>query len=214
MFLCFVLILIIIFYSFVCKYGKLQCIMYCIDPPPPSEWDKAMMVIAERHVCLHKAASKLRHRQFIGRENKRGRKRCMSNKDERSLKKILTASHQVEESWSHLPRDCRALHASILWQALWKCPFPFPAHRARTTANWFADADITVLDWPAFSPDPEPLENLWGNLEGKMRNTQEYREADTWSSARPQHWTPPCHCTDAVIYAKGTSNKSKRSKMY
>ncbi|KAF7656121.1 hypothetical protein LDENG_00046140 [Lucifuga dentata] len=28
-----------------------------------------------------------------------------------------------------------------------------PAHSAKTTRNWFADHGITVLDWPANSPD-------------------------------------------------------------
>lgn len=28
-----------------------------------------------------------------------------------------------------------------------------PAYRATTTRNWFADHGITVLDWPANSPD-------------------------------------------------------------
>ncbi len=35
--------------------------------------------------------------------------------------------HQVQSQCSRLPGDFRALYASICWQALWRCWFPFPA---------------------------------------------------------------------------------------
>ncbi len=35
--------------------------------------------------------------------------------------------YQVQSQCSRLPGDFRALYASICWQALWRCWFPFPA---------------------------------------------------------------------------------------
>ena len=35
-----------------------------------------------------------------------------------------------------------------------------PAHSAKTSSNWFTDHGVTVLDRPADSPDPNPIENL------------------------------------------------------
>ncbi len=37
-----------------------------------------------------------------------------------------------------------------------------PAHTAKVTKSWFNDHGITVFDWPANSPDQNPIENLMG----------------------------------------------------
>ncbi len=47
-----------------------------------------------------------------------------------------------------------------------------PAHTAKGTKSWFNDHGVTVLDWPANSPDMNPIENLWGIVKRKMRDTR------------------------------------------
>ncbi len=79
--------------------------------------------------------------------------------------------YQVQRQCSHLRGGFGALYASICWQALWRCWFPFPAGQCQTTFKWFADQDITVLDWPANMPDLSPICNLWGIFKRKMRKT-------------------------------------------
>ncbi len=44
-----------------------------------------------------------------------------------------------------------------------------PAHSAKATSTWFKDHGIPVLNWPANSPDLNPMENLWGIVNRKMR---------------------------------------------
>ncbi len=93
-----------------------------------------------------------------------------------------------------------------------------PAHTAKSTKSWLNDHGVGVLDWPANSPDLNPLENLWGIVKRKMRDTRPNNADDlkatvkeTWASIPPQQ----CHKLitsmprriEAVIKAKGAPAK-------
>ncbi|KAL0193782.1 hypothetical protein M9458_012078 [Cirrhinus mrigala] len=89
-----------------------------------------------------------------------------------------------------------------------------PAHSAKATSTWFKEHAIPVLNWPANSPDLNPIENLWGIVKRKMRyarpnNAEELKATirATWALITPEQ----CHrLVDsmprriaAVIQAKG-----------
>ncbi len=88
-----------------------------------------------------------------------------------------------------------------------------PAHTAKGTKSWFNDHDVTLLDWPANSPDLNPIENLWSIVKRKMRDTRP-NNADDLKAAIKATWTSitseQCHkliasmphIIDAVIHAK------------
>ncbi len=92
------------------------------------------------------------------------------------------------------------------------------AHTAKGTKSWLNDHGVTVLDWPANVPDVNPIENLWGIVKRKMRDTRPNNADDlkatvkeTWASIPPQQ----CHKLitsmprriEAVIKAKGAPTK-------
>ncbi len=93
-----------------------------------------------------------------------------------------------------------------------------PAHTAKSTKLWLNEHGVGVLDWPANSPDLNPIENIWGIVKRKMRNKRP-KNADelkatvkeTWASIPPQQ----CHKLitsmprriETVINAKGAPTK-------
>ena len=55
-----------------------------------------------------------------------------------------------------------------------------PAHTAKSTKTWFSDHGITVLDWPANSPDLNPIENVWDSAKRKMRDMRPNNAEDRY----------------------------------
>ncbi len=132
--------------------------------------------------------------------------------------RLLVLVHCVLSSPKSMQPSTRrfwSTYASICSQALWRCWFPFPAglapaHSAKTTSKWFADHDITVLDWPANMPDLNPIWNLWDIFKRKMRN----RRSNNTDKLKAQYciisatgWSLPWHLTDAGVCAKGAPTK-------
>ncbi len=57
--------------------------------------------------------------------------------------------------------------ADLIFQQEWA-----PVHTAEGTKSWFNDHGVIVLEWAANSPDLNPIENLWGIVKRKMRDTR------------------------------------------
>lgn len=55
-----------------------------------------------------------------------------------------------------------------------------PIHTAKKVKEWLENHNISVLKWPPYSPDLNPIENLWSRMEYLMQNRKPENEENLW----------------------------------
>jgi hypothetical protein len=62
-------------------------------------------------------------------------------------------------------------------------------HTSRATKTFFEEQNLTLLDWPALSPDLNPIENVWGYLVQQVyRGGKQYHTTQELKTAILAHW--------------------------
>ena len=80
----------------------------------------------------------------------------------------MNATKYIDTLQQHLLPYCEALYPerNIIYQQ-----DNAPCHKARVVNEFFAKNHIALLQWPAYSPDLNCIENLWAMLKRKLHAT-------------------------------------------
>ena len=95
-----------------------------------------------------------------------------------------------------------------------------PKHTSKIAYKWFEDHGIEIMEWPAQSPDLNPIENLWQHLKSQLTGYKSppsgvfelwERAAEEWAKIEVEECqklieSMPRRCA-AVIRAKGGHTK-------
>lgn len=131
------------------------------------------------------------------------------NMDAALLKRIFASGHLLESA------EDRGLMEGGEW---WLLQDNDPKHKSKEVQTWLHNHGVSLLDFPPYSPDLNPMENLWSNLarrvEARPASTIEELQdviAEEWERTSPALLRKlargmPKRCK-AVIDAKGEHTK-------
>ena len=64
-----------------------------------------------------------------------------------------------------------------------------PIHTAKITKNWLKKNKIMIIDWPANSPDLNPIENIWKQLKDNIQSRKAFpRTVSELKVALSEEW--------------------------
>ena len=59
---------------------------------------------------------------------------------------------------------------------------------SKETVEYLDECEVPLLEWPAYSPDLNPIENIWGIIGNKLRGHELKNKDELWKNVQ-NLWT-------------------------
>jgi hypothetical protein len=133
---------------------------------------------------------------------------CMSGRGIGALQLYtgdLDAQHYTAILGTHLLASARRLFPNQHWWFQQDNP---TIHTGRVATRWFATHGIDLIEFPPYSPDLSPIENLWANLKRRVEH-HNARDTTELSHHLSQEWT----ATDPSFLSHTVHSMPRRCKL-
>lgn len=93
-----------------------------------------------------------------------------------------------------------------------------PKHTSKKAKKWFQDNGVTLMEWPAQSPDLNPIENLWADAKKKVSEIKPTNNNQLWVTEQQAWQSISLERCQNLVNSMGRrckaviSNKGKASK--
>ena len=62
-----------------------------------------------------------------------------------------------------------------------------PCHTAKSVKTFLSDEHVTVMEWPAQSPDMNPIENVWKLLNERAKEKNPRNVKELWTNSKGEN---------------------------